>query len=119
VSDSGDLVLERAVPKEQGVYVFVQRGVAMYVGVATMGLSKRIYFYMRPGPRQLTSIRLKAKILEELQLGEPIEIYTATPQDLIWNGLPVHGSAGLELGLIKNYRLPWNVRSAGPERLAA
>jgi hypothetical protein len=32
---------------------------------------------------------------------------------LEWNGLPVHGSARLELGLIKRYALPWNMRNAG------
>jgi hypothetical protein len=35
------------------------------------------------------------------------------PADLEWRGLPIHGSAGLELGLIKKYALPWNMRSAG------
>jgi hypothetical protein len=42
-----------------------------------------------------------------------IDIYTATPADLEWKGLPIHGSAGLEFGLIKKFALPWNVRSAG------
>jgi hypothetical protein len=42
-----------------------------------------------------------------------IDIYTAGPSDLEWNGLPVHASAGLELGLIKKYALPWNMRNAG------
>ncbi len=41
-----------------------------------------------------------------------IDIYAAIPPGLEWNGLPIHGSAGLELGLIKKYALPWNMRSA-------
>ena len=61
----------------------------------------------------MTSIRLNATIKEELRAGDVIEIYTASPDDLEWNGLPVHASAGLELGLIKKYSLPWNKRSAG------
>jgi hypothetical protein len=46
-----------------------------------------------------------------------IEVYTAVPPNLEWNGLPVHGSAGLELGLIRKYSLPWNVRSAADRRI--
>ena len=42
-----------------------------------------------------------------------VDVYTATPGNLERNGLPVHGSAGLELGLIRKYALPWNIRSAG------
>ena len=34
------------------------------------------------------------------------------PTDSEWNGLPIHASAGLELGLIKKYTLPWNMRSS-------
>jgi hypothetical protein len=50
---------------------------------------------------------------DELLKAPFIDIYTAVPPDLEWNGLPIHGSAGLELGLIKKFALPWNVRSAG------
>ena len=111
---SGDsLVLESPVPNEVGVYAFVKAGAAQYVGVATMGLSKRLYFYGRPGISQRTSQRLNIIIKAELLGHDAIEIYAASPPDLEWNGLPVHGSAGLELGLIKRYALPWNMRSAG------
>jgi len=113
ILSSEDLVLESPVPHEVGVYAFVKGGVAQYVGVATMGLKKRLYFYGRPGISQRTSQRLNAKIKLELTGTEPIEIYVAMPPNLEWNGLPVHGSAGLELGLIKTYSLPWNMRSAG------
>ncbi|RVK16988.1 GIY-YIG nuclease family protein (plasmid) [Ensifer adhaerens] len=111
---SGDsLVLEGPVPKEIGVYAFVKAGIAQYVGVATMGLSKRLYFYGRPGISQRTSQRLNAMIKAELLGLHVIEIYVASPPDLEWSGLPVHGSAGLELGLIKKFALPWNMRSTG------
>lgn len=113
LSDNGDLVLETPAPADVGVYAFVKNGVAQYVGVATMGLSKRLYFYGRPGISQRTSQRLNAIIKAELLGPNAIEIYVASPPDLEWNGLPVHGSAGLELGIIKKYLLPWNMRSAG------
>ncbi len=113
LSDTGGLVLDHALAKTVGVYAFARDGVVMYIGVATMGLAKRLYFYGKPGITQRTSLRLNGIIKEQLQTVPCIEIYTAAPPDLDWNGLPVHGSAGLELGLIKKYLLPWNMRSTG------
>jgi hypothetical protein len=113
LSDEGELIIDRPLPKAVGVYAFAKDGTVVYVGVATMGLAKRIHFYRMPGATQRTSQRLNAIIKAELQATPYIEIYTATPDNLEWNGLPVHGSAGLELGLIKKFALPWNMRSAG------
>lgn len=113
LSDKGDLKLDRPLPAVVGVYAFAKAGVVVYVGVATMGLAKRLYFYGRPGVSQPTNQRLNKIIKKELLTGS-IEIYTAKPTDLEWQGLPVHGSAGLELGLIKKFALPWNMKSAGP-----
>jgi hypothetical protein len=98
LSSTGDLALDHPLPR--GVYAFAKGDIVLYVGVATMGLAKRVYFYGKPGVTQRTSLRLNGNI------------YTALPPDLEWNGLPVHGSAGLELGLIKKFALPWNMRSA-------
>lgn len=113
LSAAGELAVDQPLPKEVGVYAFAKDGLAVYVGVATMGIAKRLYFYGRPGISQRTSLRLNATIKDELLSAAAIEIYVAIPHDLEWNGLPVHGSAGLELGLIKKYALPWNKRSAG------
>jgi hypothetical protein len=113
LSDSGQLILDRPVPKEVGVYAFVKENAVLYVGVATMGLAKRLYFYAKPGATQRTSQRLNEILKKELEVVPHIDVYTALPPDFEWNGLPVHGSAGLELGLIKKYDLRWNVRSAG------
>ena len=84
-----------------------------YVGVATMGIASRLQFYAKPGSTQRTNRRLNQLIKTELATRPFVDIYTAMPGDLVWNGLPVHGSAGLELGLIQKYALPWNIRSAG------
>ena len=113
LSDAGDLTIEGPLPKAAGVYAFAQEGLVLYVGVATMGLANRLYFYAKPGVTQRTSLRLNRVIKSELRTLPSIDIYTAVPPDLEWNGLPVHGSAGLELGLIKAFALPWNMRSAG------
>jgi hypothetical protein len=113
LSGEGHLILEGALPAVAGVYVFAKDGLALYVGVATVALSKRLYFYKKPGPRQLTNLRLNATLKHELATASCIEIYTACPPDLEWNGLPINGPSGLELGLIQAYALPWNKRSAG------
>lgn len=105
-------MISRNLPKSQGVYAFAKTGTVLYVGVATMGLSKRLSLYAKPGPTQSTNIRLNEIIGAELAAGTPIDIYIATPADFDWNGLPVHGGIGLELGLIQNFSLPWNRRSA-------
>ena len=113
LSETNELAVDQPLPKGVGVYAFAKDGIALYVGVATMGLAKRLYFYGKPGVSQRTSQRLNGLIKNELTTTPAIDIYTAEPPDLEWNGLPVHGSAGLELGLIKKYALPWNMRSAG------
>ena len=69
--------------------------------------------FTAPGVSQRASLRIIAIIIDELAKHPAIDVYAAFPPDMEWNGLPVHGSAGLELGLIKKYALPWNMRSAG------
>lgn len=113
LSAAKKLTLDGSLPNDPGVYAFAKDGIVLYVGVATMGLAKRLYFYGMPGPSQRTNQRLNGQMKRELLNAPYLEIYTAVPPDLEWNGLPVHGSAGLELGLIKKYALPWNMRSAG------
>lgn len=49
-------------------------------------------------------------IIIELLGPDLIEVFVATRPALEWNGLSIHGSAGLELGLIKTYSLPWSKR---------
>lgn len=110
----GTLRMDKPMPKERGVYAFVMEGRAVYVGLATMGLAKRLYFYGKPGATQKTSLRLNALLQGEIGSGSVIDIYTAMPPNLRWNGLPVSGDAGLELGLIETFDLSWNIRGARP-----
>jgi hypothetical protein len=111
LSDTGDLNIDRPVPSAVAVYAFAKSGIVLYVGVATMGLRKRLYFYRKPGKTQRTSRRINGILKDELKAAPCINILVAMPPDFDWNGLPVHGSAGLELGIIKRYALPWNKRS--------
>ena len=112
-NDNDALKVGGEIPRHPGVYAFVIASKVMYVGVATNSLAQRLYGYTRPGPTQLTNIRLKAQILEHLIDGNRVEILIAMPPDTEWNSLPVSGTAGLELGLMKRFHLPWNSHSAG------
>lgn len=107
---AGNLEADTRLPAAAGVYAFVRGDVAVYIGVATMGLRKRLYFYAKPGITQRTSLRLNGVLKEELRNGASIEIFTACPPNLEWNGLPVSGVAGLEIGLIDTFHLSWNIR---------
>lgn len=106
------LVLDPAFPKQRGIYAFVKDDAALYVGLATKGVFRRFRSYCRPGKTQRTSQRLNSAIVAAVTAGEVIDIYTAHPPDETWNGLPVSGDAGLELGLIEAFDLPWNIRGA-------
>lgn len=113
LTDGGELALDRPVSRTVGVYAFAIDRVVVYVGVATNGIARRLRFYAKPGSTQRTSLRLNQLMRSELATRPCLDIYIAMPNDLEWNELPVHGSAGLELGLIRAYALPWNIRSAG------
>jgi hypothetical protein len=112
LASTGDIRPDQPLPKAVGVYAFAKNGMVLYVGVATMGIAKRLYFYSKPGVTQRTSQRINTIIKNELLTVAAIDVYIALPPDFDWNGLPIHGSAGLELGLIKKYALQWNMRSA-------
>lgn len=111
LSNSGELELEVPAPVVSGMYAFALNGIVQYVGVGTIGLAKRLSHYAKPGISQITNQRLNRIIKNQMRKSSQVEIYTASPPDLDWNGLPIHGSAGLELGLIKKYALPWNSRN--------
>jgi hypothetical protein len=102
--------VEGLLPSEKGVYAFASSETVFYVGVAGMGLKKRLYFYEKPGSKQTTNIRINELIRVSLVDGETISILTAVPPDFEWEGLVVNGRAGLEVGLIESFYLPWNVR---------
>lgn len=104
--------MEGQLPAEKGVYAFASNEAIFYVGVAGMGLKKRLYFYGKPGSKQTTNIRINELIRVSLLDGETVSIFTAMPPDFEWGGLVVNGRAGLEIGLIESFYLPWNVRGA-------
>jgi hypothetical protein len=110
LTEDGRLGLESPLPSQPGVYAFVMKGLAVYVGIAASGLANRLKFYVRPGVTQRTSQRVNARLIEELKTVGFIDILTARPPDASWNGWPINAAAGLEVGLIANYDVPWNMR---------
>jgi hypothetical protein len=44
LSEASQLTLDQPVSNEVGVYAFAREHTVLYVGVATMGLAKRLYF---------------------------------------------------------------------------
>jgi hypothetical protein len=98
------------IPTEPGVYAHVVNRRVYYVGVATMGLKKRLYFYGKPGSTQRTSIRVNGLIKKELKAGKTVELIAAFPEPTSWNDLPVDRVTGLEAGLVRKLGPPWNKR---------
>ena len=112
IVSSDQLALDKPLSNVAGVYAFAIGDAVQYIGVATKGFARRAYSYVRPGPSQQTSIRLNSKIVELAAAGTVVDVYVASPENGEWNSLPVDMSAGLELGLIRHFDLPWNIRGA-------
>ncbi|CAH1666953.1 hypothetical protein CHELA20_52029 [Hyphomicrobiales bacterium] len=113
---NGRLALERPLPREPGVYAFVQGERALYVGIAASGLNSRFSAYVSSGASDPTHLRMQALLVEALESSAFLDILTIAPPNSSWNGWPVNASAGLEVGLIAHYDLPWNIRGAGKIR---
>src|SRR5947209_3476042 len=86
LANAGEIVLDRPVASAMGVYAFALDRVVMYVGVATTGLAGRLAFYAKPGGGQRTNLRLNGLIRTELATRPFLDIYTAMPGNLEWNG---------------------------------
>jgi hypothetical protein len=106
----GKIKLEKRAPRNAGVYAFVVSGVVTYVGVTHSGLQTRMDQYRHAPSGQKTSKRVNGLILNALADGQRVETLIAEPDSTEWNGLPVDGVAGLEVGLIEMIQPVWNVR---------
>lgn len=104
----GGIVLDTPASREAGVYAFVVNGLIKYIGVSRAGIRSRMSNYRAGQKGQKTSARVNQIIGDHIAAGTVVEIYTATPPALEWNGLPVSTAAGLEAGLIKMIQPPWN-----------
>lgn len=104
----GDLTLAEPLPKQPGVYAFVLDEQALYVGVTLRTLAERMKLYLRGHSSQPTNVFMRERLLDVLQTRRSVDIYTICPPDQTWNEWPLSVSAGLEVGLIKRFQLPWN-----------
>lgn len=99
-------------PNKPGVYAFSVDGVVAYIGLTRGTLRTRLGHYVYGHARQKTSHRVKGLILDALNQGREVSACIALPPQFEWNGLPVDGPSGLETGLIKLVRPPWNKQGA-------
>lgn len=58
LSESGDLAIDRPLPQVAGIYAFAKGEIVVYVGLATMGIAKRLHFYRKPSATQRTNPRI-------------------------------------------------------------
>jgi hypothetical protein len=106
----GKIRLEKRAPRTAGVYAFIVDGIVSYVGVTHSGLQTRMDQYRHGPSGQKTSSRVNGLIAKALNEGKKVETLVAEPHSSEWNGLPVDGVAGLEVGLIEMIQPTWNVR---------
>jgi hypothetical protein len=106
----GRIELDAQAPDVPGVYAFALSGVVVYIGVAQNGLRVRMDQYRLGHSGQRTNARLNGLIHKALEAGEQVTVMIAIPPALEWNGLPIDGSAGLEVGLIEMIQPIWNMR---------
>jgi len=97
-------------PESKGVYAFAVDGIVQYVGLSQSGLQSTMSHYAYGHERQRTRARVKKLILASLAEGSSVSVLIAHPTHLDWNGLPIDGPAGLEAGLIRAIKPPWNMQ---------
>jgi hypothetical protein len=106
----GKIKLEKRAPHGAGVYAFVLDDAVVYVGVTHNGLQTRMDQYRYGHEKQKTNARINGLISSALANGSKVETLVAEPTASDWNGLPVDGAAGLEVGLIEIIQPVWNMR---------
>lgn len=106
----GKLELSAKASTAAGVYAFIVDEAVAYVGVTQNGLQTRMDQYRRGHTRQRTSARVNALIRKAVEGGKTVAVMTVVPPSLEWNGLPIDGAAGLEVGLIRLVQPHWNMR---------
>lgn len=102
------IICDGDLPKQPGVYAFIQNDCIAYIGVTLASLRGRMAQYRRAYPRQRTSFRVNGLIKSALDEGKRITVLVATPERMEWRGLSVNTAAGLEVGLIQDFKPIWN-----------
>jgi hypothetical protein len=106
-------VCDGVLPKDAGVYVFVQNDSIYYVGAAERSLHSRIKSYERRQRDQSAGRPVHTALASAVTPENPVEIWTrivkpAHQKEL--DGLPINCLIGLEKGLIDLFDPDWNRR---------
>jgi hypothetical protein len=96
-----------------GLYAFVIEDAIVYVGLATLGISRRLRSYETDDPRERKQRPVTSLLGEALADGQQVKVFVATPEVLDRNGVPVDVAAGLETALIARARPWWNFMLQG------
>jgi hypothetical protein len=104
---------EGKIPREPGVYIFVEHNCIRYIGAAQNGLQRRMKSYERrqcdlSSPRPVHRALAKAVTATDV-----VEVYTLViigASEVGNEGLPVDRLVGLEAGLIEEFKPAWNRR---------
>lgn len=105
---AGALEMTGTAPARPGLYAFVAHGRAVFVGATQRRLDARLDLYRAGRSQQPGHVRLRERLAEALAEAGSVEIYTVSPPDSVWSGLPVNTAAGLEAALLRRFDLPWN-----------
>jgi hypothetical protein len=101
-------------PESAGVYAFVVADEVMYIGAAQKGLRHRKNSYLRNQAHGRSTRPVHSKLADALKHSDGVHMFIAiAPKDGEWNGLPVNTIAGLEEGLIREFKPVWNRRGSG------
>jgi len=108
IAPEGGLILDGAAPESAGLFAFALGEEVVYIGATRRPLAARMADLRHEDLRRRASARLHRLILESLMAGQAVRVLFATPEDTLWNGLPMVVASGLEAGLIEALRPVWN-----------
>jgi len=108
--EGDSLTLESTTKRGRAVYLMVEDGVILYIGLSTRGVHARMRDYRRGPMGQRTSYRINGVIRDAIASGRSIEVYFLIPDPIKYLGLPVDTATGLERGLIDQIQPAWNMQ---------
>jgi len=92
------------------LYAFLAENTVKYFGKSTHTLEQRMSGYRNPGPSQRTNIRNRSKIVDLLNVSQPVEILAYCPNETIsFRGYQINLAAGLEDTLLDEFSPEWNL----------
>lgn len=98
------------------LYAFIQDASVLYVGKTTGSLEHRMGGYLRPHSSQRTNVRNNGALVQLLRQGKAVDIYAWADSGRHRIGeFHLNYAAGLEDGIIRTIRPPWNGAPSAPQ----